>query len=92
MRVEWRGVATTMMRRRRYLIHHHRLRCDWAFGEGLMAPFMPPTWRNIFAGVSAATSAGDPASTAINTAATPLGLFATASAPSRRLLGAFWHT
>ena len=57
-----------------------------------MAPFMPPTSRNIFAGVLVATSAGDPASTAINTAATPLGLVATASAPSRRLWGAFWHS
>ena len=71
---EWRGVATTMMRRRRYLIHHHRLRCDWAFGEGLMAPFTPPTSRNIFAGVLAATSAGDPASTAINTASHTAGI------------------
>jgi hypothetical protein len=42
----------------RYLIH--RLRCDWAFGEGPMALFTPPTSPNIFAG-ALATSAGDPA-------------------------------
>jgi hypothetical protein len=39
-----------------------------AFGEGLTVPFTPPTSRNIFAGVLAATFAGDPASTAIRTA------------------------
>jgi hypothetical protein len=50
------------------------LRCDWAFGEGLTAPFTPPTPPNIFIRVLTATSTGISASAAIRTAATPLEL------------------
>jgi hypothetical protein len=63
-----------MMRKADHNNNHLRLRCDLALVEGLTNPFTPPTSRNVFAGVLTTTSAGDPASAAIRTAATPLEL------------------